>query len=210
MVVVAVAVDIIARSLLIVVLVACSMCSKWISTSNIFRYWWSKDADFEESKRFKFLWPLSCVTWLPGTSAPRRRQMDDFLTTAWFVTLPCYPVLVAAIFRNFPIEFLPSGAFIYHTEWIGFRLWFMAKYRKDTSSGTFISVGQSWLRKALYKNIGQSALLLAGAVGQKRSFRSWQCIMGNHDNAHFKMADVLRWFFCFDGIHVLCLRLAWL
>ena len=120
-----------------------------------------------------------------------------FLTTAWFVTLPCYPVLVAAIFRNFPIEFLPDGAFIYHTESIGFRLWFMAKYRKDTSSGIFISVGQSWLRKSLYKNIGQRALLLAGAVGQKRSFRSWQCIMGNHAIAHFKIADVLHWFFFF-------------
>ena len=104
---------------------------------------------------------------------------------------------------------LPSGAFIYHDESIGFRLWFMAKYRKDTNSGTFISVGQ-WLRKAFYKNTGQRALLLAGAVRQNRPFRSWRCIMGNHDNAHFKMADVLRWFFCFDGIHVLCLRLAWL
>ena len=46
--------------------------------------------------------------------------MEVFLT-AWFVTFLCNPVLFAAIFKNFPIEFFPSGAFIYHTVSLGFR-----------------------------------------------------------------------------------------
>ncbi len=53
-------------------------------------------------------------TGLRGTSASIRREMQ-VLRTEWLLTFPGKPAALAALERNFPIEFLPKAPLVYHT-----------------------------------------------------------------------------------------------